>query len=164
MHLRLRPKKPATAGSLDTPNAASCPHALLVRAGRIPPFVGRVAHGGDSLCELTLHPNRHLNPLRGRLPLKQQATVCLAADSFVFPGRIETVGLVMLDAMPCSAPTCALPRSGRFNWGARAPGRVCLPWTGARWTAGSSTPSHPAHDAALRHVAKVSQNIHRLTA
>ena len=29
MHLRLRPKKPATAGSLDTPNAASRPHSLL---------------------------------------------------------------------------------------------------------------------------------------
>lgn len=55
------------------------------------------------------HPGVHWGPVvpRGELP-----RLYSAADVFVFPGRSETFGLVMLEAMACGTPVAAFPVPG----------------------------------------------------
>ena len=48
----------------------------------------------------------------GLLNRSDLAQVYAAADVFVFPGRSETFGLVMLEAMSCGAPGAAYPVDG----------------------------------------------------
>ena len=48
----------------------------------------------------------------GLLPREDLARVYAAADVFVFPGRSETFGLVMLEAMACGTPVAAYPVDG----------------------------------------------------
>lgn len=55
------------------------------------------------------HPQVHW---RGVVPRDELAVVYAAADVFVFPGRHETFGLVMLEAMACGTPVAAFPVDG----------------------------------------------------
>lgn len=48
----------------------------------------------------------------GVLPRDELAQVYASADVFVFPGRAETFGLVMLEAMACGTPVAAYPVEG----------------------------------------------------
>lgn len=48
----------------------------------------------------------------GLLPRHELARLYAAADVFVFPGRSETFGLVMLEAMSCGVPVAAYPVDG----------------------------------------------------
>ena len=52
---------------------------------------------------------------RGVLPRAELAAVYSAADVFVFPGRSETFGLVMLEAMACGTPVAAYPVAGPLD-------------------------------------------------
>ena len=48
----------------------------------------------------------------GLMPRDVLAGVYAAADVFVFPCRVETFGLVMLEAMACGTPVAAYPEDG----------------------------------------------------
>jgi glycosyltransferase involved in cell wall biosynthesis len=49
---------------------------------------------------------------RGVVPRSELARIYSAADAFVFPGRSETFGLVMLEALACGTPVAAFPVAG----------------------------------------------------
>lgn len=49
---------------------------------------------------------------RGVVPRSELPRIYSAADVFVFPGRSETFGLVMLEAMACGTPVAAFPVAG----------------------------------------------------
>jgi glycosyltransferase involved in cell wall biosynthesis len=52
---------------------------------------------------------------RGVMPRSELARIYGAADVFVFPGRSETFGLVMLEAMACGTPVAAYPVPGPLD-------------------------------------------------
>lgn len=52
---------------------------------------------------------------RGVVPRTELARIYSAADVFVFPGRSETFGLVMLEAMACGTPVAAYPVPGPLD-------------------------------------------------
>ena len=52
---------------------------------------------------------------RGVVPRPDLVNVYSAADSFVFPSRSETFGLVMLEAMACGTPVAAYPVAGPLD-------------------------------------------------
>jgi glycosyltransferase involved in cell wall biosynthesis len=60
----------------------------------------------------------------GLLKRSDLAQVYAAADVFVFPGRSETFGLVMLEAMSCGAPVAAYPVDGPLQVLGTADGAV----------------------------------------
>jgi glycosyltransferase involved in cell wall biosynthesis len=52
---------------------------------------------------------------RGVLPRAELPAVYASADAFVFPGRSETFGLVMLEALACGTPVAAYPVPGPLD-------------------------------------------------
>ena len=52
---------------------------------------------------------------RGIVARSELAAIYSAADVFVFPGRSETFGLVMLEAMACGTPVAAFPVPGPLD-------------------------------------------------
>lgn len=52
---------------------------------------------------------------RGVVPRSELVRVYSSADSFVFPSRSETFGLVMLEAMACGTPVAAFPVAGPLD-------------------------------------------------
>jgi glycosyltransferase involved in cell wall biosynthesis len=52
---------------------------------------------------------------RGVVPRPELVHIYSAADAFVFPGRSETFGLVMLEAMACGTPVAAYPVPGPLD-------------------------------------------------
>jgi glycosyltransferase involved in cell wall biosynthesis len=52
---------------------------------------------------------------RGVVPRHELVHIYSAADVFVFPGRSETFGLVMLEAMACGTPIAAYPVPGPLD-------------------------------------------------
>ena len=52
---------------------------------------------------------------RGVVPRADLPAIYSAADVFVFPGRSETFGLVMLEAMACGLPVAAYPVPGPLD-------------------------------------------------
>jgi glycosyltransferase involved in cell wall biosynthesis len=52
---------------------------------------------------------------RGIVPRAELPAIYSAADVFVFPGRSETFGLVMLEAMACGTPVAAFPVAGPLD-------------------------------------------------
>ena len=58
------------------------------------------------------HPEVHW---RGVVPRPELVAIYSAADSFVFPSRSETFGLVMLEAMACGTPVAAYPVAGPLD-------------------------------------------------
>ena len=52
---------------------------------------------------------------RGVVPRSELARIYGAADVFVFPGRSETFGLVMLEALACGTPVAAYPVAGPLD-------------------------------------------------
>jgi glycosyltransferase involved in cell wall biosynthesis len=52
---------------------------------------------------------------RGIVPRAELPAIYSAADVFVFPGRSETFGLVMLEAMACGTPVAAVPVAGPLD-------------------------------------------------
>jgi glycosyltransferase involved in cell wall biosynthesis len=51
----------------------------------------------------------------GSLPRPQLIDIYSAADSFVYPSRTDTFGLVMLEAMACGTPVAAYPVAGPLD-------------------------------------------------
>lgn len=74
----------------------------------------KVVYGVGPLLEgfKRAHPEVHWGGLVPRLDL---ARVYSAAGVFVFPGRSETFGLVMLEAMACGTPVAAYPVAGPLD-------------------------------------------------
>lgn len=70
------------------------------------------------------HPGVHW---RGVVSRSELARVYSAADSFVFPSRSETFGLVMLEAMACGTPVAAFPVAGPLDVVGRSDGGVLDP-------------------------------------
>jgi glycosyltransferase involved in cell wall biosynthesis len=58
------------------------------------------------------YPNVHW---RGVVPRSELVNIYSAADAFVFPGRSETFGLVMLEALACGTPVAAYPVPGPLD-------------------------------------------------
>jgi glycosyltransferase involved in cell wall biosynthesis len=52
---------------------------------------------------------------RGVVPRSELVNIYSAADVFVFPGRSETFGLVMLEALACGTPVAAFPVPGPLD-------------------------------------------------
>ena len=52
---------------------------------------------------------------RGIVPREALPHIYSAADAFVFPGRSETFGLVMLEALACGTPVAAFPVAGPLD-------------------------------------------------
>ncbi|WP_157268194.1 glycosyltransferase family 4 protein [Azohydromonas aeria] len=52
---------------------------------------------------------------RGIVPRSQLPAIYSSADVFVFPGRSETFGLTMLEAMACGTPVAAYPVPGPLD-------------------------------------------------
>jgi len=52
---------------------------------------------------------------RGVVPRSELVNIYSAADAFVFPGRSETFGLVMLEALACGTPVAAYPVPGPLD-------------------------------------------------
>lgn len=52
---------------------------------------------------------------RGVVPRHELPSIYSAADAFVFPGRAETFGLVMLEALACGTPVAAYPVAGPLD-------------------------------------------------
>ena len=67
------------------------------------------------------HPEVHW---RGVVPRSELPRIYSAADSFVFPSRSETFGLVMLEAMACGTPVAAYPMAGPLDVVGTSPGGV----------------------------------------
>jgi len=67
------------------------------------------------------HPAVHW---RGVVPRAELPRIYSAADSFVFPSRSETFGLVMLEAMACGTPVAAFPVAGPLDVVADSSGGV----------------------------------------
>ncbi len=61
---------------------------------------------------------------RGVVPRAELPRIYSAADVFVFPGRSETFGLVMLEAMACGTPVAAFPVPGPSDVVGRSRGGV----------------------------------------
>ena len=70
------------------------------------------------------HPGVHW---RGVVSRSELVRVYSAADSFVFPSRSETFGLVMLEAMACGTPVAAFPVAGPLDVVGRSDGGVLDP-------------------------------------
>jgi len=52
---------------------------------------------------------------RGRVQRESLVGIYNAADSFVFPSRTDTFGLVMLEALACGTPVAAYPTAGPLD-------------------------------------------------
>ncbi len=61
---------------------------------------------------------------RGVVPRHELPHIYSAADCFVFPGRSETFGLVMLEALACGTPVAAYPVAGPLDVIGDSPGGV----------------------------------------
>lgn len=74
----------------------------------------KVVYGVGPLLERLKreHPDVHW---RGVVPRSELVNIYSAADSFVFPSRSETFGLVMLEAMACGTPVAAYPVAGPLD-------------------------------------------------
>jgi glycosyltransferase involved in cell wall biosynthesis len=58
------------------------------------------------------------------VPRHELPHIYSAADCFVFPGRSETFGLVMLEALACGTPVAAYPVAGPLDVIGDSPGGV----------------------------------------
>ena len=74
----------------------------------------KVVYGSGPLLDRLKreHPEVHW---RGVVTRPELAAIYSAADSFVFPSRSETFGLVMLEAMACGTPVAAFPVPGPLD-------------------------------------------------
>lgn len=62
---------------------------------------------------------------RGLVPREALPAIYSGADVFVFPGRSETFGLVMLEALACGTPVAAYPEAGPRDVLGPAPPQDC---------------------------------------
>ena len=83
----------------------------------------KVVYGSGPLVERLqrAYPAVHW---RGLVPRSELPRIYSAADVFVFPGRSETFGLVMLEAMACGTPVAAFPVPGPTDVVGRSRGGV----------------------------------------
>jgi glycosyltransferase involved in cell wall biosynthesis len=74
----------------------------------------KVVYGTGPVLERlqTRFPQVHF---RGIVPRRELPAIYSMADVFVFPGRSETFGLVMLEAMACGTPVAAFPVAGPLD-------------------------------------------------
>jgi glycosyltransferase involved in cell wall biosynthesis len=74
----------------------------------------KVVCGGGPLLERyrRQYPHVHWN---GSTPRHRLVDFYNAADSFVYPSRTDTFGLVMLEAMACGTPVAAFPVAGPLD-------------------------------------------------
>jgi glycosyltransferase involved in cell wall biosynthesis len=83
----------------------------------------KVVCGGGPLLERYRreYPEAHWF---GSLPRPQLVDIYSAADSFVYPSRTDTFGLVMLEALACGTPVAAYPVDGPLDVVGRSDGGV----------------------------------------
>lgn len=74
----------------------------------------KVVYGVGPLLERFRRAYPHVH-WRGIVPRAELVNIYSAADSFVFPSRSETFGLVMLEAMACGTPVAAYPVAGPLD-------------------------------------------------
>lgn len=92
------------------------------------------------------HPEVHW---LGELPRHELARVYAAADVLVFPGRADTLGQGMLEAMACGVPVAAYPVEGpRLRVGESAAGALDEELLKA-WSAAVRLPRRAARERAL---------------
>lgn len=105
------------------PALAALPRPILLNVGRVAPeknlemFLDADVPGskvvvgdGPALDDLRRrYPQAHF---LGALSGEELASAYRAADSFVFPSRTDTFGLVVIEALACGVPVAALPVPG----------------------------------------------------
>ncbi len=74
----------------------------------------KVVCGGGSLLERLRARHRDVHWL-GPLERDRLVPIYGAADSFVYPSRTDTFGLVMLEALACGTPVAAFPVAGPLD-------------------------------------------------
>lgn len=74
----------------------------------------KVVCGGGPLLE-RFHRRYPAVHWMGTVPREQLVGIYNAADSFVFPSRTDTFGLVMLEALACGTPVAAYPTAGPLD-------------------------------------------------
>lgn len=108
------------------PALAGLPRPILLNVGRVAPeknleaFLQAEVPGskvvvgeGPALDDLRRrHPCAHF---LGALSGEELASAYRAADSFVFPSRTDTFGLVVIEALACGVPVAALPVPGPLD-------------------------------------------------
>ena len=114
---------------LFQPNPSAClgwPRPVFLFVGRISPeknleaFLrldlpgSKVVCGGGPMLERYrgAYPGVHWV---GSVPRQQLVDFYSAADSFVYPSRTDTFGLVMLEALACGTPVAAYPVAGPLD-------------------------------------------------
>ncbi len=83
----------------------------------------KVVCGGGPLLERYRREYPQVHWL-GSLPRLQLVDIYSAADSFVYPSRTDTFGLVMLEALACGTPVAAYPVDGPLDVVGRSDGGV----------------------------------------
>ena len=102
------------------------PRPIFLFVGRISPeknleaFLGLDLPGSKVVCGggPSLARYRHRFPdvhWMGSVPRHQLVDFYSAADSFVYPSRTDTFGLVMLEALACGTPVAAFPVDGPLD-------------------------------------------------
>jgi glycosyltransferase involved in cell wall biosynthesis len=108
------------------PALADLPRPILLNVGRVAPeknleaFLDAGVPGskvivgdGPALEDLRRrYPDAHF---LGALSGEELASAYRAADSFVFPSRTDTFGLVVIEALACGVPVAALPVPGPLD-------------------------------------------------
>jgi glycosyltransferase involved in cell wall biosynthesis len=118
------------------PNTAlGLPRPVFLYVGRVSPeknldaFLrldlpgSKVVCGGGPLLERYRHDYPSVRWF-GSLPRHQLVDIYNAADSFVYPSRTDTFGLVMLEALACGTPVAAYPVAGPLDVVGRSDGGV----------------------------------------
>ena len=90
---------------------------------RLPLPGSKVVYGTGSLQANYRRRYRDVH-WRGVVPRHELPHIYSAVDCFVFPGRSETFGLVMLEALACGTPVAAYPVAGPLDVVGDSPGGV----------------------------------------
>ena len=120
---------PVAGADLDLPRPVWLYVGRLSYEKNLEAFLGldlpgsKVVYGSGPL-QKRLHRAFPAVHWRGIVPRSDLPRIYSAADVFVFPGRSETFGLVMLEAMACGTPVAAYPVAGPNDVVGRSRGGV----------------------------------------
>ncbi|MGE0350299.1 glycosyltransferase family 4 protein [Hydrogenophaga sp.] len=135
-------------------------HPVSLYVGRIAPernleaFLRMDVPGSKVVCGVGPMQSalRHRYPYvhwLGVLPRHELARLYAAADVFVFPGRGETSGLAMLEAMACGVPVAAYPVAGPMQVIGDSGGGAMRDDLREAWSEALKIKRHEARDRAL---------------